>query len=405
MYSVKQAVILAGGAGTRLGALTQTVPKPLLPVAGRPFLDYLVWNLSRHGIRDIILSCGYLGEQIVDHYKKNGRDKQTIRAFIEPEPLGTGGALRFLAAELREQFFLLNGDSLFDVNYWELSKAVSSSEDATATIALRSVSNAARYGRVELHGERVVGFLEKEANPRPGLINAGLCWMDRRLVEWLPAGASSLERDLFPRLVWEKRLFGKRFDGYFIDMGIPDDYARADQDLVNWQRRPACFLDRDGVINVDHGYVHTPERFEWVAGAPQAIRWCNENGYLVIVVTNQSGIARGYYDAIQFQALTAWMDAELAALGAHVDATYYCPHHPSMGESSLRMACQCRKPNPGLLEQAMSEWNVDPTRSFLIGDKPSDLEAAHCVGVAGHLFSGGRLDLFLLEAATGQTAS
>lgn len=404
MYSAKQAVILAGGAGTRLGALTKTVPKPLLPIGGHPFLDHLVWNLSRHGIRDIILSCGYLGEQIVDHYKKNCSNKQTIRAFIEPEPLGSGGALRFLAAELREQFFVLNGDSLFDINYLDLSSRVHPPEQATATIALCSVSNAARYGRVELYGEQVVGFVEKEANPVPGLINAGLCWMDRRLVERLPAGASSLERELFPRLVWEKRLFGKVFDGYFIDMGIPADYAQADQDLVSWQRRPACFLDRDGVINIDHGYVHTPDRFEWVAGAPQAIRWCNEHGYLVIVVTNQSGIARGYYDAIQFQALTAWMDAELASMGAHVDATYYCPHHPSAGEAPLRMDCHCRKPNPGLLEQAMSEWEVDRRRSLLIGDKPSDLEAAHCVGVAGHLFSGGRLDLFLLEAVTGTTA-
>ncbi|MBF0585059.1 MAG: D-glycero-beta-D-manno-heptose 1,7-bisphosphate 7-phosphatase [Magnetococcales bacterium] len=401
MYPTKQAVILAGGAGTRLGALTRQVPKPLLPVGGRPFLEHLVWNLSRHGIRDIVLSCGYLGEQIVDHFNSNQNRKRTVRAFVEPEPLGTGGALLFLAAELQEHFFLLNGDSLFDINYLDLPLAATDPEWASATLALRAVPDAARYGRVEIHGTEVVAFREKEADPHPGLINAGIAWMDRRLLESLPAGVSSLERELFPRLVQERRLFGKPYRGYFIDMGIPVDYAQADQDLTHWQRRRACFFDRDGVINIDHGYVHTPDRFEWVAGAPQAIRWCNEQGYLVIIVTNQAGIARGYYDEAAFQRLTAWMEAELASLGAHVDAVYHCPHHPTAGLGALRMACSCRKPNPGLLEQAMSEWEIDRSGSLLIGDKPSDLAAAAAAGVVGHLFAGGRLDHFLFETMNG----
>ncbi|MBF0460617.1 MAG: D-glycero-beta-D-manno-heptose 1,7-bisphosphate 7-phosphatase [Magnetococcales bacterium] len=396
----RQAVILAGGQGTRLGALTKQTPKPLLPVGGQPFLDHLVWNLSRHGIHDIILSCGYLGEQIADHFRTRPGGKAHIRTFIEPQPLGTGGAVRFLADELQEQFFLLNGDSLFDINYLDLSLSPHAPAHAQATIALRPVANASRYGRVETNGEQIMRFCEKDSQAQPGLINAGLYWMDRRLVERLPTGVSSLERDLFPALAAEGRLFGKTYTGYFIDMGIPDDYARADRELASWHHRPAIFLDRDGVINQDHGYVATPDRFEWIAGAPQAIRWCNEHGYLVLVVTNQAGIARGYYDEAQFQALTTWMQAELARHGAHVDATYHCPHHPTEGVGPWRTECRCRKPNPGLLEQARAEWAIDWAHSLLIGDKPTDVAAAERVGLVGHLFAGGRLDLFLRSVVT-----
>lgn len=392
---LKQAVILVGGQGTRLGALTRQTPKPMLSVGGRPFLDYLVWNLSRHGIGEIIFSCGYLGEQIADHFRARKGDNARIRCFIEPEPLGTGGAIHFLAAKLEEKFFLLNGDSIFDINYLDLPLLSATPSHVTASIALRHVPDASRYGRVEMTGEQVCRFLEKSSHPHPGLINAGIYWMDRRVVAFLPEGVSSIERQLFPKLVAEGTLFGKVYGGYFIDIGVPDDYRRADLEMSSWQRKPAVFFDRDGVINVNHGYVHTPDRFEWVAGASQAIRWCNNHGYLAIVVTNQSGIARGYYNEAQFLALTEWMQAELAAIGAHIDAVYHCPHHPTEGIGELRVACHCRKPNPGMLERALSEWNVDMERSLLIGDKPSDIEAARQVGLVGWIFPGGCLNTFL----------
>ncbi|MEO5339396.1 MAG: HAD-IIIA family hydrolase [Magnetococcus sp. MYC-9] len=387
----RQAVILAGGQGTRLGALTRQLPKPLLPVGGSPFLDYLVWNLSRQGVDDILISCGHLGEQIAAHFSDWRHDRTRIRTFIEPEPLGTGGALRFLRGELQDHFLLLNGDSLFDINYLDLAI---DAPILSAVMGVRLVDNAARYGRVELQEGRVVRFLEKDPAPQPGLINAGVCWMDSHLLERLPEGVSALEKALFPHLAAEGGLFGKRYEGYFIDMGIPEDLQRAEQELPVWRRKPAIFFDRDGVINQDHGYVCSPERFAWVTGAPQAIRWCNDHGYLVIVVTNQSGIARGYYDTAQFQSLTAWIQSELAAFGAHIDATYHCPHHPDAGEAGA--ACRCRKPNPGMLEQAMAEWQIDGSRSLLIGDNLTDVEAARRAGIPGFLFPGEGLDHFLL---------
>ena len=157
--------------------------------------------------------------------------------------------------------------------------------------------------------------------------------------------------------------------------------------------RPAAFLDRDGVLNVDLGYVHRIEDLEWVAGAPSAVRRLNDAGYLVIVVTNQSGIGRGYYDEASMESVHQALRAHLAKAGARIDAIYACPFHPEAIVERFRHPDHPdRKPNPGLLLRAMEEFPIDPARSFMIGDKDSDMEAARRAGVAGHMFKGGDLD-------------
>ena len=145
------------------------------------------------------------------------------------------------------------------------------------------------------------------------------------------------------------------------------------------------------MINVDHGYVCAPDRFEWTPEAPQTIKWLNDQGYLVFVVTNQSGIAWGYYSEEQFLAFSAWINDQLRAQGARLDAVFHCPHHPTAGHGPYALACDCRKPAPGLLLQAMAAWDIDREASLLIGDKESDLEAARRAGVRGALFTGGSL--------------
>lgn len=146
-------------------------------------------------------------------------------------------------------------------------------------------------------------------------------------------------------------------------------------------RRPAAFLDRDGVLNVDHGYVYRPEQLEWVKGAPEAVRLLNEAGYYVVVITNQSGIARGYYDEAAVKLFHAHMRDSLSAHGAHIDAFYYCPHHPEGTVKSLAIRCRCRKPGTGMLEQAAREWPIDLEASFLVGDKDDDIAAASAFNI------------------------
>jgi D-glycero-D-manno-heptose 1,7-bisphosphate phosphatase len=161
--------------------------------------------------------------------------------------------------------------------------------------------------------------------------------------------------------------------------------------LPKWNKRPAAFLYRDGVLNIDHGYVHKSSEFEWVDGARAAVKLLNDKGYLVILVTNQSGIGRGYYGEADFWQLIDWMRDRLAESGAYIDGVYFCPHHPTEAKGVLNKDCLCRKPKPGMIEHAQSEWNIDMGKSFVIGDNLKDMELANAVNVPGYLFRGGNL--------------
>ena len=155
---------------------------------------------------------------------------------------------------------------------------------------------------------------------------------------------------------------------------------------IDQSKRPTAFLDRDGVLNVDHGYAHRPDQLEWVAGAPEAVRLLNEAGYLVIVVTNQSGVARGLYNEVAVRELHIHMQDILNAQGARIDAFYYCPHHPEGTVKEFAVQCSCRKPGTGMLEQAALEWPIDRSRSFLIGDRDADMAAAAAFQIRGVKF-------------------
>ena len=385
---IDQAIILAGGLGTRLGALTRSMPKPLLDIAGQPFLEYIIWNLRRHGIRRVVLSVGYLAEKIQTMLGDGSRFGLDLTYIVENEPLGTGGGLKLAADLLDDEFLVLNGDTIFDVNYLDL--ALGRSSENLAAMALRQVDDVSRYGNVRLEGGQVRRFCEKEA-PGPGVISGGVYALRKEALEFLPEGCSSIEQDMFPRLVKAGRLSGQVYNGFFLDIGLPETYTAAQTLLPKWKKRPAVFLDRDGVINLDHGYVHKPSEFDWIVGAKQAIKFLNDKGYLVLLVTNQAGIGRGYYEEADFRQLTDWMGHRLAEIGAHLDGVYFCPHHPTEGKGRLKVDCQCRKPKPGMIEQALGEWEIDMEMSFVIGDRTKDMELAQAVNVPGYLFCGGNL--------------
>lgn len=152
-----------------------------------------------------------------------------------------------------------------------------------------------------------------------------------------------------------------------------------------------AFLDRDGVLNIDHDYVYRPEEFDWMPDAIEAVRWLNEHGFRTAVVTNQSGIGRGHYTEDEFHFLMKWVQRTLEEHGARLDTYYFCPHHPVMAKPPYRQECPCRKPNPGMLLQGLRDLDGDPRRSFLIGDKPTDIQAAEAAGVKGFLYKGGSL--------------
>jgi len=392
--NVEQAVFLVGGLGTRLKTLTCDTAKPVLDVGGRPFLDHLLDEASRHGVKRALLLCGYRAGDLVGSYQDRSIRGMTIDTAVEPEPAGTAGALALAADRLDDQFFLVNGDSLFDFNWLGLLPAQADNATGWVRMALARGVAGERYGRVAVDGRRVHDFIPAGALDRP--INAGVYLMRKDVLSRIGAAPCSLERDVLPGLARDGLIEGLVVDAPFIDIGTPQDFERAQRVVPRITRRPAAFLDRDGVLNVDTGYVHHPDQVRWVTGAREAVRWLNDAGYLVFVVTNQAGVARGLYNEEHVVDLHRWMNAELRRYGAHIDCFEYCPYHPEGVVDRYRLVSELRKPGPGMIRKLQSEWRVDASQSFLIGDRETDLEAAAAAGIPGHLFSGADLLEFVI---------
>jgi D-glycero-D-manno-heptose 1,7-bisphosphate phosphatase len=240
---IEQAAILCGGLGTRLGALTTAMPKPLLPVGGAPFLDVLLGELGRSGVRHIVLLAGFAAERIVDYVGASplkDRFDLRIEVAVEPFPAGTGGALWHARQRLDERFFLLNGDSWFDISLARLAEPLRAEPSAIGVLALRPVDDTGRYGSVAVSGERVVAFSERASQAGPGLISGGVYACRRPLVDHL-GERCSLERDVLPPLAAAGALRGVVFDDYFIDIGIPEDLARAQHEIPKLQRSRVAY--------------------------------------------------------------------------------------------------------------------------------------------------------------------
>jgi D,D-heptose 1,7-bisphosphate phosphatase len=379
----RQAAILVGGLGTRLGSLTEACPKPLLEVAGEPFLGHLMRHLLRFGFNDFLLLAGYLADQVAvfgcDFADRNG---VSVRICIEPEPAGTAGALFHAKELLADEFILLNGDTIFNFNLLDLGTRQIDFE-WQGRVALRQVPDTSRFGRVSHKDGRITAMREKVAGQGEGTINAGVYWLRRAVLDRIQSLPCSMEEDILPALIAEGSLAGFAYQGAFIDIGVPADLAFAQERWAEFVERPAVFFDRDGVLNHDTGYTHSTADFRWTKDAVATIRACNDADRYVFVVTNQAGVARGFYDEEAINELHHWMNADLRRAGAHIDAFAYCPHHPEGVVPGYNRACSCRKPAPGMINELLSAWPVVTDKSFMVGDKPSDLEAANAAGLLG----------------------
>lgn len=378
-----EVIILAGGLGTRLRDVIRDIPKPMAPVAGRPFLDYILEWIRRYPVRKIIISAGYRADVIRDYFGSRVFDIP-VEYVIEKEPLGTGGALKFAIEKTKEDDVLvLNGDTWFPLDLSRLME-FHSSEGSMFTMALKRMSDSDRYGTVNLEGNIITGFNEKKYFDE-GLINGGIYVINRKFPEsWEMPKVFSLEKDILEKNAGKPFLKGMIFDEPFLDIGIPEDYAKAEKMLGNIVKKKALFLDRDGVINVDKGYVFRIEDFEFIPGIFELCRKYSSRGYLIIVITNQAGIARELYTEKHFEELTIWMTDQFRDEGIEIAKVYHCPHHPY-----FTGPCDCRKPEPGMLLEAVRDFDLDISQCVLIGDNESDLEAGRRAGIKEenlHLF-------------------
>jgi D,D-heptose 1,7-bisphosphate phosphatase len=392
----QQVVILVGGLGTRLGSLTSETPKSLLDIAGRPFLDYLIDNAIRFGFRDILLLAGYRAHKIstyVDAARALLPAGCSIDLSIESEQLGTAGAIRNAAGRLQERFLLLNGDSFLDTNWLDLMVALGSSAPLTV-MALRPVEDTSRYGVVTIQGDRITGFTERGSRRR-GLINGGVYLVDRRILSDLPE-VGSLEQLVLPALAAQGLVRGRIHEGFFLDIGVPSALAEAQSLFPRLRRRPAVFFVRDGTLNIDSSYVHRPRDLDFLPGAIAAVKRVNDLGHYAFVVTNQSGVARGYGTEGDVEAFNKHLQRKLRAAGAHIDEFRYCLYHPRAQAPTYRRIPDWGKPGLRMFFDLTGRWPIIPELSLVICDEESDIQAREAAGIRSLLYAGGNLEEFLV---------
>jgi D,D-heptose 1,7-bisphosphate phosphatase len=395
---LRQAVVLVGGLGARpnapSGDRTAITPKSMLNVAGQPFLDTLIDEIARYdAFEEILLLASHQAEHVLADHAGAVRGRSRLTVALVEEPLGTAGALAHATGLLQKRFVLLNGASFFDFNLLDL---VCRAGCGLVHMALRADVGGDRSNRVILDNDRVRAFVAP-SHAATGPADAGVYVMDRSVIDGIGNPAASLETDIWPALAASGALRGTCYRGYFVDIGNAQDLAGAEVALKKQLRRPAVFFDRDGVLNHDAGYIFEPTKLKWIDGAREAVKAVNDAGYFAFVVSNQSGVARGFYQESDIRSLHRWMADEMALMGAHIDAFEYCPDHPGGTIERYRRESNRRKPGPGMITDLLSRFPVNADDSILIGDKSSDLEAAHAAGLRGHLFSVGNLEIFVKQ--------
>lgn len=375
-------VILAGGFGTRLQSVVRDVPKPMADIAGTPFLELLLRELSFLDPERFVLCVSYKKDIIKDYFKDSFLGIPVVYSE-ENEPLGTGGAIKqaFDLFNLNDAL-VLNGDSYIQANY---ARFLEQNKNEKLAVMLKRVDDANRYGRVEIENSRIVDFKEKNTTiSQPGLINAGIYKVTKDLFTRSLPNKFSFEQDILEPMIPQLKPRFMLADDYFIDIGIPTSYAQAQKELKsviygNATNR-ALFLDRDGVINEDIGYLHKIQDCQFMPGIFDFCRQYKNNGYKLIIVTNQAGIAKGKFSEQDYKLLTDFIHSQFKKQYCEITAEYYCPYHidglPPYNRNSFY-----RKPNPGMILRAAKDYNINLPESALIGDNETDILAAKSAGV------------------------
>ncbi|GAB4149391.1 MAG: HAD-IIIA family hydrolase [Planctomycetota bacterium] len=382
--AARSALVLAGGLGTRLRRSIADRPKVLAEVAGRPFLSWLLDDLAAAGIERAVLCTGYLGEMI-PRTLGSVHEGMALDYRVEDRPLGTAGALREAARSIAsargatEQLLVLNGDSWCDGPVSSFA-AFAAEDPSRPSLAAVRVEDASRFGTIETDDGRTVRAFAEKAGTGPGLVNAGIYAFPAAFLAALPDESPlSLERQVLPGWIGGGiRLFPAR--GPLLDIGTPRSYVEAQSffarrgDRIRPGRRVGLLLlDRDGTLIEERPYLADPNEVRLLPGVVEGLKALSARGYDFAILTNQSGIGRGYFDEDAMHAVHARLVHELGREGILLRGIWYCPHRPEEG-------CSCRKPEAGLLDAAIAESGYEPERCIVVGDKECDVELGRRAG-------------------------
>ncbi len=394
-----QAVIMAGGKGSRLAAITKNeIPKPMVPLLDKPLLLWQVEKLKEYGCDHITMIIGYLGQSIVNFFGDGSRLEITIDYIEEKEPLGTAGSFYYLKDKITEPyFFLIFGDVFFDI---DMDRMLSFHKEKNAALTLLAHPNAHPYDSDLIttdKSDRVVGFDSKN-NTRDywydNLVNAGIYVLDSDICNKVAKPVKTdFEHDIIADMIQKgEAVYAYRTPEYVKDVGTVDRIEKTIEDIKSGfiekknlkNKQSAIFLDRDGCINVEKSFLYNIDDLELYPYAAEAIKKINSSGRLAIVITNQPVIARGECSIKELEEIHKKLKTLLGRQGAYVDDIYYCPHHPNKGFEGERIEykikCHCRKPEIGMLEAAADRYNIDLASSWMIGDMTSDVKTGENAG-------------------------
>jgi D-glycero-D-manno-heptose 1,7-bisphosphate phosphatase len=397
---------MAGGKGKRIAQIAGDIPKPMIPLCGKPILEYQIEYLRRHGLTDIIMVTGYRGSIIMDYFH-NGKDFDcSIDYFHEDIPLGTAGALFQMIDSLGEDFFLLNGDTIFDFDFDRFIK-FHHERESFATIAVHPNSHPFDSALIIPDKSSCIKKWLNKEDPRgyhKNLVNSGVHVLNKQLLHLYlkesghkvnignTIGQVDLDRDVLKPMVPSGHLYAYKTPEYIKDMGTPDRYTQVVHDIESGLviaknlslSQKAIFLDRDGTLNAIKGFINKSEDLELLPGVTEAVKYINDSGYLAIVITNQPVIARGEASPEDLEEIHNKLETDLGREGAYLDDIFFCPHHPDKGfpgeRAEYKIDCSCRKPKPGLIFRAAQKYNIDLSQSYMVGDDIKDIQAALAAG-------------------------
>ena len=360
-------VVLAGGKGSRIKSLLRNRPKPMAIFNKKPFLEYIIQNYSKYHFKNIFILTGYKSDIIYKKFNNKYYNFNHIKCLKELRPMGTAGALSVLKKKNVNDFILINGDTFLDINLNQLIKSCSKNSYGSITLVKNDFYKSNRKLSTLALRENKIIYQDKS-----NFMNGGIYFFKKKIFKLIKNKNTSLENDILPNLIKNKKISGIKTKNFFLDIGTPENFKKAKKIISKKFIKRAAFLDRDGVINFDKGYVHKIKDFKFRPNVIKGLKFLRNNDYYIFVVTNQAGIGKGIYTEKQFFNLQNYIKQKLQKKDIFFDDINFCPYHPEAKIKKYRKISQLRKPGNLMIKQIRNKWSIKLNKSFMIGDQVTD---------------------------------